>query len=72
MSAVPTAPTTPVPVPMPVPMPVPSPVVTRYQPPHIAGNPALLTPLQRELIQRVAALGPAFAARAARDRKSVV
>ncbi len=65
MSAVPAAPTTP------VPSPVPTPVVTRYQPPHIAGNPALLTPLQRELIQRVAALGPAFAARAARhDREA--
>ena len=38
---------------------------TRYQPSHIAGNPALLTPLQRELINRAAALGPAFAARAA-------
>ena len=49
-----------------VPSPAPSPLPTRYQPAHIAGNPALLTPLQRELIARVAALGPAFAARAER------
>ena len=46
-------------------------VPSRYQPSHIAGNPALLTPLQRELIARVAALGPAFAARAERhDREA--
>ena len=46
-------------------------VATRYQPSHIAGNPACLTPLQRELIERVAALGPAFAARAGRyDREA--
>jgi len=45
--------------------------VTRYQPSHIAGNPASLTPLQRELIARVAALGPRFAARAERyDREA--
>ena len=42
-----------------------APGLTRYQPSHIAGNPALLTALQRELIERAAALGPAFAARAA-------
>ena len=45
--------------------PAPASAPTRYQPSHIAGNPALLTPLQRELINRAAALGPAFAARAA-------
>ena len=46
-------------------------VPSRYQPSHIAGNPALLTPLQRELIARAAALGPAFAARAERhDREA--
>ena len=45
--------------------------VTRYQPSHIAGNPASLTPLQRELIARVAALGPRFADRAERyDREA--
>ncbi len=43
---------------------VPSPEPTRYQPSHICGNPATLTPLQRELIERVAALGPGWAARA--------
>ena len=51
--------------------PAQSPVLspTRYQPSHIAGNPASLTPLQRELIQRVASIGPRFAARAeAHDR----
>jgi alkylation response protein AidB-like acyl-CoA dehydrogenase len=37
---------------------------SRYQPSHIAGNPQGLTPLQRELIARVAALGPGWAARA--------
>ena len=43
----------------------------RYQPSHIAGNPASLTPLQRELVARMAALGPAFAARAERyDREA--
>ena len=48
-----------------------APSVSRYQPSHIAGNPARLTPLQRELIDRVASLGPAFAARAARyDREA--
>jgi alkylation response protein AidB-like acyl-CoA dehydrogenase len=47
------------------------PVANRYQPSHIAGNPATLTPLQRELIDRVAALGPGFAARAAdHDREA--
>ena len=46
-------------------------VPSRYQPAHIAGNPALLTPLQRALIARAAALGPAFAARAERhDREA--
>ena len=46
-------------------------VATRYQPAHIAGNPAKLTPLQRDLIARAAALGPAFAARAERyDREA--
>ena len=50
---------------------VPSVVATRYQPAHIAGNPAKLTPLQRDLIARAAALGPAFAARAERyDREA--
>ncbi len=44
---------------------------SRYRPSHIAGNAADLTPLQRELIGRVADLGPAFAARAARhDREA--
>ena len=42
----------------------PTPAPTRYQPSHICGNPATLTPLQRELIDRVAALGPRWAARA--------
>ena len=43
----------------------------RYQPSYIAGNPASLTPLQRELVARMAALGPAFAARAERyDREA--
>ena len=41
------------------------PVAARYQASHIAGNPATLTALQRELIERVAALGPRFAERAA-------
>ena len=50
----------------PVPSALPSTVTTRYQPAHIAGNPAQLTPLQRDLIARAAALGPAFAARAER------
>ena len=45
--------------------PTPAPAApTRYQPSHICGNPASLTPLQRDLIERVAALGPAWAARA--------
>ena len=49
----------------------PGPVAPRYQPAHIAGNPAALTPLQRDLIARAAALGPAFAARAERyDREA--
>ncbi len=44
---------------------------SRYQPSHIAGDPARLSPLQRELIARVAALGPGFAARAERhDREA--
>ena len=43
---------------------VPSAEPSRYQPSHICGNPALLTPLQRDLIERVAALGPGWAARA--------
>jgi hypothetical protein len=44
---------------------------TRYQPSHIAGNPDSLTPLQRELIARVSALGPRWAARAERyDREA--
>ncbi|WP_395700868.1 acyl-CoA dehydrogenase family protein [Aquabacterium sp.] len=44
---------------------------SRYQPSHIAGDPARLTPLQRELIGRVAALGPRFAERASRyDREA--
>ena len=42
------------------------PAPTRYQPSHIAGHPAGLTSLQRELIGRVAELGPGFSARAAR------
>ena len=49
----------------------PGPVAPRYQPAHIAGNPAALTPQQRDLIARAAALGPAFAARAERyDREA--
>ncbi len=44
---------------------------SRYQPSHIAGDPARLTPLQRELIGRVAELGPRFAERASRyDREA--
>ena len=39
---------------------------SRYQPSHIAGNPDRLTPLQRELIARVSALGPRWAERAYR------
>ena len=39
---------------------------SRYQPSHIAGNPARLTPLQRELIAKVSALGPRWAERAYR------
>ncbi len=39
---------------------------TRYAPSHIAGNRATLTAPQRELIGRVAELGPGFAERAAR------
>ena len=38
---------------------------TRYEPSHIAGNAAGLTERQRELVARVAALGPRFAERAA-------
>ncbi len=45
---------------------------SRYVPSHIAGNPSRLTPQQRELISRVAALGPNWAARAERhDREAV-
>lgn len=45
--------------------------VSRYVPSHIAGNPDTLTPLQRELIARVSALGPRWAARAERfDREA--
>ena len=44
---------------------------SRYVPSHIAGNPATLTPLQRELIARVSALGPRWAERAERyDREA--
>jgi len=44
---------------------------SRYLPSHIAGNPAGLTPLQRELIGRASEIGPGFAARAARyDREA--
>ncbi|MFO1287386.1 MAG: acyl-CoA dehydrogenase family protein [Rubrivivax sp.] len=47
------------------------PSATRYVPSHIAGDPAKLTPQQRELIGRAAELGPAFAARAERhDREA--
>lgn len=43
------------------------PAVSRYLPSHIAGNPATLTPQQRELIERAARLGrEKFAPRAAR------
>ena len=45
-------------------VPAPDTAPSRYQPSHICGNPATLTPLQRELIERVAALGPGWAARA--------
>ncbi len=42
-----------------------------YQPSHICGNAETLTALQRELIERVAALGPGWAARAERyDREA--
>ncbi len=45
---------------------------SRYVPSHIAGNPGRLTPQQRELIARVNALGPGWAARAERhDREAV-
>ncbi len=40
-------------------------VPSRYEPSHIAGNPASLTALQRELIGRASEIGPGFAARAA-------
>lgn len=44
---------------------------SRYQPSPIAGDPTALTPLQRDLIARAAALGPRFAERAARhDREA--
>ncbi len=44
---------------------------SRYQPSHICGNPAMLTALQRALIDRVSALGPRWAARAERhDREA--
>ena len=44
---------------------------SRYIPSHIAGNPAHLTDQQRELVARVAELGPIFAARAEKfDREA--
>jgi alkylation response protein AidB-like acyl-CoA dehydrogenase len=44
---------------------------SRYQPSHIAGNPAALSAEQRDLIGRVAELGPRFAERAERhDREA--
>ncbi len=44
---------------------------TRYQASHIAGNASVLTAKQRDLIDRVVALGPLFAERAARhDREA--
>ena len=44
---------------------------SRYRLPHIAGNPDTLTPQQRELVGRMAELGPAFAGRAERyDREA--
>lgn len=44
---------------------------SRYEPSHIAGNPAALAPEQRELIGRVSELGPRWAARAERyDREA--
>ena len=47
-------------------------MTTRYVPSHIAGNAAGLTPLQRELVGRVAELGPAWSARAVRyDRDAL-
>ena len=48
------------------------PAVPRYVPSHIAGNPATLTPQQRELIERAARLGrEKFAPRAERhDREA--
>ncbi|MBI3368007.1 MAG: acyl-CoA dehydrogenase [Burkholderiales bacterium] len=47
------------------------PVAARYRPSHIAGNPAALTARQRELIDRVAELGPRLAERAERyDREA--
>jgi alkylation response protein AidB-like acyl-CoA dehydrogenase len=43
----------------------------RYAPAHIAGDPGTLAPLQRELLGRVAELGPRLAARAAQhDREA--
>jgi alkylation response protein AidB-like acyl-CoA dehydrogenase len=42
------------------------PAPSRYVPSHIAGNPDSLTPLQRELVARVSALGPRWAERAER------
>ncbi len=41
---------------------------SRYVPSHIAGNPATLTPLQRELIARVTALGPRWAGACSSNR----
>ena len=44
---------------------------SRYVPSHICGNPDALTPLQRDLINRVSAMGPRWAARAERyDREA--
>ncbi len=49
----------------------PAAATPRYVPSHIAGDPSKLSPLQHELIARVADLGPAFAARAERfDREA--
>ena len=44
---------------------------SRYIPSHIGGNPAALTPLQRDLVARVAEMGPRWAVRAeAYDREA--
>jgi alkylation response protein AidB-like acyl-CoA dehydrogenase len=51
-------------------MPAPA-TVSAYSPSHIAGNAEVLTPRQRELVARMAALGPRFAERAERhDREA--